>query len=131
MGPAKDAEFVRRASFALLAALALHESRRADAAFLDGAAHRGGGGQSAQFVKEGRELGAAQPAAATRGLQRRGAAAGAAAGGVDVGAARWVGKDAVRDSVASADCGPVAKKSAAAATRPVRGRPSRRRTIQS
>ena len=91
-------EFVKRAAFALLASLALHDKRAPDAPFLarlpliERAA-----GDGRNFVKKGVSW-------ALRGIGRRNAALNAAA--IEVArrlaaspdaAARWVGKDALRD----------------------------------
>ncbi len=123
----QDAEFVKRASFALLAALALHDRDAADAAFLDRLPLiEAAADDRRNFVKKGvnwalRSIGGRNVAlhAAALGLARRLAASTSAP-------ARWVGKDAVRDLSRPLIAARVAKKSAAAAPRAVSGRRSRR-----
>jgi 3-methyladenine DNA glycosylase AlkD len=118
---AKDAEFVRRASFALFAALALHDKDAGDAAFLerlpliDAAAT-----DTRNFVKKGvswalRSIGSRNVVLHTAAL----ALAGRLAASKDA-AARWVGKDAQRDLSRPLIAARVRKKSAAAAARAAR-----------
>jgi len=115
---AKDAEFVRRGAFALLAALALHDRDAADAAFLDRLPLiEAAADDPRNFVKKGvnwalRSIGGRNVPlhAAALALSRRLAASTSAP-------ARWVGKDAVRDLSRPLIAARVAKKSAAAATR--------------
>jgi 3-methyladenine DNA glycosylase AlkD len=114
----KEAELVKRASFALLAALALHDKTAADAAFLDRlplieAAAR----DPRNFVKKGvswalRSIGSRNVAlhAAAIALATRLAASTTAP-------VRWVGKDALRDLSRPLIAARVAKKSAAAAAK--------------
>jgi 3-methyladenine DNA glycosylase AlkD len=123
-----DAEFVRRAAFALLAALALHDRDAPDAAFLDRLpAIEAAAADPRNFVKKGvswalRSIGTrnvALHAAALRLATRLSASS--------VAPTRWIGKDAVRDLSRPLVAARVAKKSAAAAARaarqarPVRG----------
>ena len=92
-------EFVKRAAFALLASLALHDKQSGDAPFLDGpGAHRARGDRRAQLRQEGRELGAAADRPAQRGAQR--GSDRRLAGGwrtLTNPASRWIGKGAVRE----------------------------------
>lgn len=94
----QPAEFVRRAAFALLASVALHDKRAADDVF---AAHlpliETAATDARNFVKKGVSW-------ALRGIGRRNAALRAAATALAQrlsespnAAARWVGKDALRD----------------------------------
>jgi 3-methyladenine DNA glycosylase AlkD len=118
---AKDAEFVRRAAFALLAALALHDRDAADAAFLDRLPLiEAAADDPRNFVKKGvnwalRSIGGRNQVlhAAALALSRRLAASASAP-------ARWVGKDAVRDLSRPLIAARVAKKSAASAARAAR-----------
>jgi 3-methyladenine DNA glycosylase AlkD len=94
----RDEEFVRRAGFALLAALALHEKTLPDAAFMRLLPLvEGGATDERNFVKKG--VSWALRAIGHRNLALH-AAAVAAAGRLaasDDRAARWVGMDALRD----------------------------------
>ena len=73
-------EFVKRAAFALLASLALHDKRTGDEPFLESLrAHRRRRHRRAELRQEGCELGAALGRPAQRGAPRRGAGAVAAA----------------------------------------------------
>jgi 3-methyladenine DNA glycosylase AlkD len=91
-------EFVKRAAFALLASLALHDKRAPDAPFLESLPLiERAASDERNFVKKGvswalRGIGRRNPAlnAAAVNLARRLAASPEAA-------ARWVGKDALRD----------------------------------
>jgi 3-methyladenine DNA glycosylase AlkD len=125
---AKEAEFVRRASFALLAALALHDRDASDAAFLDRLPLiEAAADDPRNFVKKGvswalRSIGGRNVPlhAAAVALAGRLAASGSAP-------ARWVGKDALRDLSRPLIAARVARKSAAAAARAaVTARRSRR-----
>ncbi|MEO5823426.1 MAG: DNA alkylation repair protein [Vicinamibacteraceae bacterium] len=114
----KEAEFVKRAAFALLAALALHDPDAADAAFLERLPTIEAGAVDARnFVKKGvswalRSIGSRNVVlhAAALGLATRLSAS-------PVAAVRWVGKDAARDLSRPLIAVRVAKKSAAAAAR--------------
>ncbi len=116
-----DAEFVRRAAFALLAALALHDRDAADAAFLERMpAIEAAASDLRNFVKKGvswalRSIGSRNVAlhAAAMALATRLSAS-------TVAPARWIGKDAVRDLSRPLVAARVAKKSAAAAARAAR-----------
>jgi 3-methyladenine DNA glycosylase AlkD len=114
----QDAEFVKRAAFALLAALALHDTAAPDARFLErlplieAAAH-----DPRNFVKKGVSW-------ALRGIGSRNVPLHAAALALAARLAaskeapvRWVGKDALRDLSRPLIAARVAKKSAAAAAR--------------
>ncbi len=91
-------EFVRRAGFALLAALAVHDKRAPDAAFARGLVHvEAVSGDDRNFVKKAvnwalRQIGKRNPAlhAKAVALSRRLAARPDAA-------PRWIGKDALRE----------------------------------
>lgn len=119
----QEAEFVKRAAFAVLAALALHDKAAPDAAFLDRlplieAAAR----DPRNFVKKGVSW-------ALRGIGSRNVPLHAAAVALAARLAtakeapvRWVGRDALRDLSRPLIAARVAKKSAAA----VSGRRSRR-----
>lgn len=92
------AEFVRRAGFALLAGLALHDKEATDAAFLEALPLvEGAAGDDRNFVKKGVNW-------ALRAVGQRNAALHAAALAVaerlaasEEATARWIGKDALRD----------------------------------
>jgi 3-methyladenine DNA glycosylase AlkD len=120
----QEAEFVKRASFALLAALALHDKTAPDAAFLDRLPLiEAAASDPRNFVKKGVSW-------ALRGIGSRNVPLHAAAMAVSAGLAastvppaRWVGKDALRDLSRPLIAARVAKKSAAAA---VSGRRPRR-----
>ena len=94
----KRAEFVKRAAFALLASLALHDKRAPDARFVEGLAFvEAAAGDERNFVKKGvswalRLIGRRNTALNTHalGVARRLAASPEAA-------ARWVGKGAVKE----------------------------------
>jgi 3-methyladenine DNA glycosylase AlkD len=126
---AKDAEFVRRASFALLAALALHDRDAADAAFLDRLPLiEVAADDPRNFVKKGvswalRSIGGRNVPlhAAAVALATRLAASSSAP-------ARWVGKDTLRDLSRPLIAARVAKKSAAATARAARAAVSARRS---
>jgi 3-methyladenine DNA glycosylase AlkD len=121
----KEPEFVKRASFALLAALALHDRTAPDAAFLDRLPLiEAAAGDPRNFVKKGvswalRGIGSRNVPlhAAALALARRLAASTEAP-------VRWVGKDAWRDLSRPLIAARVAKKSAAAAAKAAR--PKRR-----
>jgi len=118
---AKDAEFVRRAAFALLAALALHDKDASDRAFLDRLPLvERAATDPRNFVKKGvnwalRSIGGRNVVlhAAALALAER------LAGSKDA-SARWVGTDARRDLSRPLIAARVAKKSAAAAARAAR-----------
>ena len=122
---AKDAEFVKRAAFALFAALALHDKDAADGEFLDRLPLIETAAQDPRnFVKKGvswalRGIGSRNVVlhTAALALSKRLAASKDAA-------ARWVGKDALRDLSRPLIAARVRKKSAAAAARAAR--PARR-----
>ena len=109
-------EFVKRASFALLAALALHDAAAPDAAFLDRLPLiEAAAGDPRNFVKKGVSW-------ALRGIGSRNVPLHAAALALAARLAastdapvRWVGKDALRDLSRPLIAARVAKKSAAAA----------------
>jgi 3-methyladenine DNA glycosylase AlkD len=90
-------EFVKRAGFALLACVALHDKKAGDAPFLRALALvEEGAGDERNFVKKGVSW-------ALRAIALRNAALARAAGEVaerlaasDEAAARWVGKDALK-----------------------------------
>jgi 3-methyladenine DNA glycosylase AlkD len=93
-----EAEFVKRAASALLACLALHDKQASDELFVEGLVLiERAATDERNFVKKGvnwalRAIGRRNPALHTAGL--------AVARGLAVStmpAARWVGKDAVRD----------------------------------
>ncbi len=96
-------EFVKRAAFALLASLALHDKAAGDAPFLDSLRLiEHAAGDERNFVKKGvswalRAVGRRNPAlnAAALEVARRLAASTEAA-------PRWVGKDAVRELTSAA-----------------------------
>ena len=96
-------EFVKRAAFALLASLALHDKTAGDAPFLDSLRLiEQAAGDERNFVKKGvswalRAVGRRNPAlnAAALKVARRLAASSEAA-------PRWVGKDAVRELTSAA-----------------------------
>jgi 3-methyladenine DNA glycosylase AlkD len=124
----KDAEFVKRASFALLAALALHDKAAGDREYLDRLPLiERAATDPRNFVKKGvswalRSIGSRNVAlhAAALSLADRLAAAKDAS-------ARWVGKDAQRDLSRPLIAARVAKKSSAAAAKAARtGRQARR-----
>jgi 3-methyladenine DNA glycosylase AlkD len=122
----QDAESVKRAAFALLAALALHDKAAPDAAFLErlpliAAAAR----DPRNFVKKGVSW-------ALRGIGSRNVALHAAALALATRLAasteapvRWVGKDALRDLSRPLIAARVAKKTAAAAAKAARPRAPR------
>jgi 3-methyladenine DNA glycosylase AlkD len=130
----QEAEFVKRAAFALLAALALHDAAAPDAAFLDRLPLiEAAASDRRNFVKKGVSW-------ALRGIGSRNVALHAASMALAARLAtskdapvRWVGKDALRDLARPLIAARVAKKSAAAAaraakaaTRATAGRPARR-----
>ena len=96
-------EFVKRAAFALLAALALHDKTAPDSRFHTGlglverAADR-----RAQLRQEGGQLGAALDRQAQSHAARRRLRARRAPGASPSAAARWVGKDALRELTSAA-----------------------------
>jgi len=91
-------EFVKRAAFALLASLALHDKKAADGKFLQGLVKiERSAGDERNFVKKGVNW-------ALRSIGRRNSALQAAAAEVagrlansPQASARWVGKDALRE----------------------------------
>jgi 3-methyladenine DNA glycosylase AlkD len=109
-------EFVRRAAFALLAGMALHDRTGADAPFLERLPTiEAAAADPRNFVKKGvswalRSVGARSPAlhGASIALARRLAAS-------TVTAERWVGKDALRDLSRPLIAARVAKKAKTAA----------------
>jgi 3-methyladenine DNA glycosylase AlkD len=118
---AKDAEFVKRASFALLAALALHDREAADAAFVDRLpAIEAAAADPRNFVKKG--VSWALRSIGSRNVPLHAAAMALASrlSGSPVAATRWVGKDALRDLSRPLVAARVARKSAAAAARAAR-----------
>jgi 3-methyladenine DNA glycosylase AlkD len=115
---AKDAEFVKRASFALFAALALHDKDTGDGAFLDRLPLvEAAATDPRNFVKKGvswalRSIGSRNVVLHTAALalsERLAASKDAPS--------RWVGKDALRDLSRPLIAARVRKKSAAAAAR--------------
>jgi 3-methyladenine DNA glycosylase AlkD len=118
---AKDAEFVKRGAFALLAALALHDKDADDRAFLDRLPLiEAAATDPRNFVKKGvnwalRSIGSRSVVLhdAALSLARR------LASSPDT-AARWVGKDAVRDLSRPLIVARVRKKTDAAAARAAR-----------
>ena len=114
----KDAEFVKRASFALLAAVALHDKGAGDREFLDRLPLVEAAATDARnFVKKGvswalRSIGSRNVVlhAAALALAERLASSKDAA-------ARWVGKDTVRDLSRPLIAARVQKKSAAVSAR--------------
>jgi 3-methyladenine DNA glycosylase AlkD len=116
-------EFVKRAAFALLASLALHDRSRGDAAFLEGLELiERAATDERNFVKKGVSW-------ALRLIGRRNAALNAAAIAVsrrlsdsDNAAARWIGKGAVKELT-----GPVVKRQLAARSASARRTQSSRR----
>jgi 3-methyladenine DNA glycosylase AlkD len=118
---ANDAEFVRRAAFALLAALALHDKDTGDREYLDRLLLvETAAADPRNFVKNGvswalRSIGSRNVVLHTgaMALARRLAASKDAS-------ARWVGKDALRDLSRPLIAARVRKKSAAAAARAAR-----------
>ena len=117
----KDAEFVKRASFALLAALALHHKDAGDREFLDRLPLiEAAATDPRNFVKKGvswalRSIGSRNVVLHTAAL----ALADRLAASKDA-PARWVGKDALRDLSRPLIAARVRKKSAAAAARAAR-----------
>ena len=118
---AKDAEFVRRASFALLAALALHDKDARDRAFVDRLPLvEAAATDPRNFVKKGvswalRSIGSRNVLLHTAALtlsERLAASKDASA--------RWVGKDEQRDLSRPLVAARVRKKSAAADARAAR-----------
>jgi 3-methyladenine DNA glycosylase AlkD len=94
---AKD-EFGKRAAYALIWSLSVHDKAAGDAPFLKGARpHRARRGRRAPLREEGREHGPARHRQAQRGPQRGGDRGGAAAGGVVRGGAALGGQDALRE----------------------------------
>ena len=128
---ARDEEFVKRAAFALIAALAVQDkkaTRRAPPRLP--AAHRAHAGDGRNFVKKAvnwalRNIGkrnVALNAAAVACAERIRAAANARAGGErggDAGArsARWVAADALRELTSESSAGASARGSACSAAR--------------
>ena len=114
-------EFVKRASFALFAALALHDKDASDREFLDRLPLiEAAATDPRNFVKKGvswalRSIGSRNVVLHTAAL----ALAGRLATSKDA-AARWVGKDGLRDLSRPLIAARVRKKSAAAATRAAR-----------
>ena len=108
-------EFVKRAAFALLASIALHDKRAADEPFLRALARvERAAGDGRNFVKKGVSWG-------LRGVGRRNPALNAAAvelaqrlAGSRDPAARWVGKDALRDITRATVQRQLAKRAGAA-----------------
>lgn len=94
----RDEEFVKRAAFALLASVALHDKAATDAPFLKALKHvEREAGDDRNFVKKGVSW-------ALRGVGLRNAKLRAVAGAMaerlaasDLPAARWVGRDALRE----------------------------------
>lgn len=90
-------EFVKRGAFALLASVALHDKKAADAPFLKGLALiEASSGDNRNFVKKGVNW-------ALRAIGERNSRLNAAAAALaeklaasDVASARWIGKDALR-----------------------------------
>lgn len=117
----REAEFVKRAAFALLAALALHEKTAPDAVFLDRLPLiEAAASDPRNFVKKGvswalRSIGSRNGAlhAAAMALATRLAAS-------TVAPVRWVGKDTLRDLSRPLIAARVAKKSAATAAKSAR-----------
>ena len=96
-------EFVKRAAFALLASLALHDKTADDAVLSrQPAAHRARRRRRTQLRQEGRELGPARGRQAQPRAERRRADSGAAPGVLTDAAPRWVGKDALRELTSAA-----------------------------
>jgi 3-methyladenine DNA glycosylase AlkD len=118
---AKDAEFVKRASFALLAAVALHDKDAGDREFLDRLPLiEAAATDPRNFVKKGvswalRSIGSRSVVLHTAALTLAGRLAAS-----DDASARWVGKDAQRDLSRPLIAARVRKKSAAAAARAAR-----------
>jgi 3-methyladenine DNA glycosylase AlkD len=116
-----DAEFVKRASFALLAALALHDKTSADQVFLDRLPLiEAAATDPRNFVKKGvnwalRSIGGRSIVlhAASLALAKRLATS-------KVAPARWIGTDAVRDLSRPLIAARAAKKTAAAAAKSAR-----------
>ena len=82
----KRDEFVKRAAFALLASLAVHDKSAGDEPFArEPAAHRARRHRRAELRQEGRELGAARDRQAQRRAQRRRGGGGPAPGGLTGG----------------------------------------------
>jgi 3-methyladenine DNA glycosylase AlkD len=118
---AKDAEFVKRGAFALLAALALHDEDAGDRAFLDRLPLiEAAATDPRNFVKKG--VNWALRSIGSRSVVLHAAAlslAGRLASSPDA-AARWVGKDAVRDLSRPLIVARVRKKTDAAVARAAR-----------
>lgn len=95
---ASDREFTRRAAFALLAGLAVHDKRATDAAFVRMLPlierHAV---DPRNFVKKGVNWALRQIGKRTQGLNRRAVAAARRLAESDSASARWVGKDALRE----------------------------------
>lgn len=108
----KKAEFVRRAGFALLASVALHHKQEADEPFLKSLPLiESAAGDDRNFVKKGvswalRSIGRRSPALHAAALEL----AGRLAESKDP-AARWIGKDALRDLSKAAVTNKLAAKS--------------------
>jgi 3-methyladenine DNA glycosylase AlkD len=106
-------EFVKRAAFALLASLALHDEKSPDQPFLDGLdLIERAADDERNFVKKGVNW-------ALRTIGKRNAALNAAAVGTaerlaesDSPAARWTGKDALRDLASPATARRLARRAA-------------------
>jgi 3-methyladenine DNA glycosylase AlkD len=117
----KEPEFVKRASFALLAALALHDRTAPDAAFLDRLPLiEAAASDPRNFVKKG--VSWALRGIGSRNVPLHGAALALATrlAASKEAPVRWVGKDAWRDLSRPLIAARVAKKSAAAAAKAAR-----------
>jgi 3-methyladenine DNA glycosylase AlkD len=117
----KEPEFVKRAGFALLAALALHDRTAPDAAFLDRLPLiEAAASDPRNFVKKG--VSWALRGIGSRNVPLHGAALALATrlAASKEAPVRWVGKDAWRDLSRPLIAARVAKKSAAAAAKAAR-----------
>jgi 3-methyladenine DNA glycosylase AlkD len=94
----KRAEFVRRAAFALLASLALHDKRAADRQFVEGLAFiELAATDDRNFVKKGVSWALRLIGRRNRALNREALASARRLAASPEAAARWVGKDAVKE----------------------------------
>ena len=118
---AKDAEFVKRAAFALLAAVALHDKDAADREFLDRLPLvEAAATDPRNFVKKGVSWALRSVGSRSVGLHAAALALAERLAASKDAAARWVGKDTLRDLSRPLIAARVRKKTAAAAVRAAR-----------
>ena len=96
-------EFVKRAGFALLAALAVHDKRASDTLFIDGLALvEAAAGDGRNFVKKAVNWALRQVGKRNQPFNAAAVSSVATAGCSPGGTARWIGKDALRELTGAA-----------------------------